>query len=398
MNIVHVEDCFLPTAGYQINFLAKWNSFHGHKVTIVTSDSLLPWSKNGFISNFDLPNSDLEYTKSYNVEIKRIRSFGRISGREFLSSSIFTLLRNLNPDIVLIHGFETLTGLRFLWKVNKLNYPIIFDSHMLEVASKNRFKKMFALYMQTRVTPRVRKFQIPIVAVSEATKKFLVKNYKLPPELISVIPLGTDTDLFHPYSESERKSIRKSLYLKEDSFVFIYTGKITKNKKVHLLVDAFEKVSRVSNNISLIIVGSGESVYANQIKERLNQNKNVIMLSTQSVDKLPELYAAADVAVWPGASSLSFYDAQACELPTLLEKIDINIERTKYGNGLTFLPDSAEDLATKMLLMKEMKPSKLRSIGKKGREMVCERFSYDKLADNFEILMKNQINLRTIKL
>lgn len=397
MKIVHVEDCFLPTAGYQINFLAKWNSFHGHEVTVVTTDSLLPWSKNGFVSNLDIFSLDLKYSKSYNVEIKRIKSFGRISGREFASSSLFRLLHNLNPDIVLVHGFETLTGLRFLWNFNKLNYPIIFDSHMIEAASKNKFRKLFKLYMQTRVVPRIKKFQIPIVAVSEATKKFLIENYKLSPELVSVIPLGTDTDLFHPYSEDNRKFIRKSLDLSESDFVFVYTGKITKDKKIHLLVDAFEKVSKATSNINLIIVGSGNSEYANQIKNRLKRNKKIIMLPTQPVDKLPKLYAAADVAVWPGASSLSFYDAQACGLPVLLEKIDINIERTKYGNGLTFIPDSPENLAKKMLKMKEMKLSKLRSMGKKGKNIVWEKFSYNKLARDFEILMEKQIKLKVMK-
>ena len=37
MRILHIEDYFFPTAGYQINLLSKYMSMKGHEVHILAS-------------------------------------------------------------------------------------------------------------------------------------------------------------------------------------------------------------------------------------------------------------------------------------------------------------------------------------------------------------------------
>lgn len=392
MRIVHVEDNFLPTSGYQLNFLAKWNVKHGHKVTIVVSDSLEPWTKVGFAGN-SLDKIDGEYESQYSVKIIRVHSKRRISGREVQERRLFQVVADEKPDVVMVHGFDTLTGLRFIWKLGKLSYPIISDSHMYPVASVNKFAKFFRTYVRKFITPKIKRFSLNIAAVSPATKRFMMDSYRIPSQLIPVIPFGTDTDLFKP--DSVRGALtRKELNIPEDTFVLIYTGKIMEEKKVLLLAEAFASIckQKASRNPVLILVGSGSGSYYEKVIRTLESvNEYVRYVPTQEVWNLPKYYQAADLAVWPGACSLSFFDAQACGLPVIAENIAGNDERLSYDNGWLFMPNSVSDLEDKIKEALELPSGELKQKGYRGMEIAVKNQSYDKISSEFEKLMIQEI-------
>ena len=78
MNIVFIKDIFLPTGGYQVNFLAKWHVLHGHKVTIIAGDDLSYWKASGFIDDEyinNLSEKDLEFERRFGVKVIRVHSF-----------------------------------------------------------------------------------------------------------------------------------------------------------------------------------------------------------------------------------------------------------------------------------------------------------------------------------
>ncbi len=392
LKIVHVEDNFLPTSGYQLNFLAKWNVRHGHDVTIIASDNLEPWTSVGFASD-SLEKIDREYELQHGVKIVRINSKRRISGREVLERRLFQIVADEKPDVVMVHGFDTLTGLRFIWKLGTLRYPIISDSHMYPVASVNKFAKVFKIYVRKLVTPKIERFSLKIAAVSPATKRFMMDSYRIPSHLIPVIPFGTDTDLFKP-DTSQRYLTRKELNIPEGAFVLIYTGKITEDKKVLLLAEAFAKMckQKASGNLVLILVGSGSGSYYEKVMRTLESPKEYVRyVPTQDVWNLPKFYQAADLAIWPGACSLSFFDAQACGLPVIAENIAGNDERLSYDNGWLFKSDSLSDLEDKINEALELSSEELKQKGYRGMEIAVKNQSYDKISRDFEELMIQEI-------
>ncbi len=392
MKIVHVEDNFLPTSGYQLNFLAKWNVKHGHEVAIVVSDSLVPWTGVGFTSN-SLEKMDREYELQHGVKIIRVHSRRRISGREVLERQLFQIVNDEKPHVVMVHGFDTLTGLRFIWKLGKLNYPIISDSHMYPVASVNKFAKFFRTYVRKFITPKIKRFSLKIAAVSPATKQFMMESYRVPSELVPVIPFGTDTDLFKP-DASQRSLTRTELGISEDAFVLIYTGKIAEDKEVLLLAEAFANIckQKTSGNPFLILVGSGIGSYYEKVIHTLESvNEYVRYVPTQEVWNLPKFYQAADLAIWPGACSLSFFDAQACGLPVIAENIAGNDERLSHNNGWLFKSDSVNDLEDKINEAIELSSEELKQKGYRGMEIAVENQSYDRISSEFEKLMIQEI-------
>ncbi len=389
MKIVHVEDGFFPSAGYQLNFLAKWNVRHGHEVVLVVGNSYAPWASVGFLGG-SFERMDREYESQYGVKIIRVHSKARISGREVLERRLFQIVDDEKPDIVLVHGSDTLTALRFIRKINLLSYPVIFDNHMLEIASRNRFRSLFRFLVKHLFTRKLVKNRVPIVALSNSTKEFVVKNYGMPRELVPVISLGTDTSIFFP-DYTEKMETRKEMGIPDESIAFIYTGKISPDKKVHLLAEAFQK--EFQRSACLLVIGSGKGEYAEKFFRKLALSENkVLTFETQRMMDLPRFYRAADFAVWPGASSLSFYDAQACGLPVILENVDINRERLSSDNGFLFEPDSASYLRRVLESATNMNDKDIRFMGEKGQRITYDNFSYDVIAQKFE-----QFMIQTIK-
>ena len=395
MRIIHVEDCFLPTSGYQINFLAKWNKLHNHDVTIVTGDSLKPWLSVGFIDVNKINDLDKKFKEDTGVDVIRVKSLFRYSGREYISSKIFNIIKKLKPDAVVVHGSDTLTGIRFAVRIKDLYCAVVFDNHMVEIASKNPLAPAFRFFMSKVITPIFIKYNIPIVAVSDSTRRFITDRYKIPEWLVSVIPLGTDTSLFFPSTE-RKNSIRHKLGIKDNDFVCIYTGKISEDKKVKLLAEAFaKKISFFGRNIVLLLVGSGSGSYYHEVFYLLSQSENkVIHVQTQPVDRLPDFYRAADLAIWPGAASLSVYDAAASGLILALEDIDINRERSKDLNAFLFEPDSIEGIRNTIKNVLSLSKDKSAEIIERTIKVVRAKYSYDMIASEFESLIESQIRRR----
>jgi glycosyltransferase involved in cell wall biosynthesis len=144
----------------------------------------------------------------------------------------------------------------------------------------------------------------------------------------------------------------------------------------------------------LIVVGSGSGEYYDSVEAVLNQSKNIVLrFPTQEVENLAEFYQAADLAIWPGACSLSFFDAQACALPVIAERISSNEERIQpdFGNGALFTPDDVDALRDAIGHFYRMDRSGLKAMGTKGLNIIREKYDYDKVTLAVEALMEETI-------
>lgn len=392
MRIVHVKDTFLPTAGYQINFLPKWNLQHKHEVYIVCSDAIKYWTQSGMMNlqTINLTEMDKNYYNETGVKVYRIHSFANISGRAFVSSRIFDLVESLKPDVVMVHLCDSLTAMRFFIKSKYLSYQIVSDCHMVEIASQNRFREIFRWFYKHFFTPIIIKYKIPIIAVEEESKSYCINHYKIPDNLLPVITLGTDTDLFKP-DNNVRIRFRKELGINEDAFVCVTTGRFTEDKKALVLAEAFTERFPVKRDVILLMVGTGKGEYYEKVITLLQNSKNrIITFPPQEVRDLVKFFQIADLAVWAGASTLSFYEAQACGLPVLMENLRVNADRMVYNNGFV-CESTALAFRDKIIQYLNMPYESLISMGENGRRLVLESKSYDTLAQKVEKLFNEVI-------
>jgi len=387
MKVVNIEDFFFPDAGYQVNLVSKYLAQFGHEVYIVTSTlDGIHTSVADFFGTDSIETRDVRYTEQTGAKIVRIPPVIKkvISGRIIQSKVLFRTVEDLQPDVVYVHGNDTLTGIRYLRK-NKRNYALVTDSHMLSIASRNRFNKAFYWFYRKAITPRIIKNQIPVIRTQN--DQYVERCLGIPLAQAPWISYGSDTQLFHPDGEV-KKTFREKNGISEADFVVVYTGKLDESKGGKLLAQAFRKKFRTDKNVTLIVVGSTLGDYGREVEKCFSESENrVIRFPTQKYYDLAQFYQAADLSVFAKQCSLSFYDAQACGLPVLSEDNNINVDRCSHGNGWNFKANDVQDFRTKVEAAVNLGRDEYRVIADNAYQFIIENYNYEDKAREYEKIL-----------
>ncbi|MCX6785507.1 MAG: glycosyltransferase family 4 protein [Candidatus Komeilibacteria bacterium] len=161
-----------------------------------------------------------------------------------------------------------------------------------------------------------------------------------------------------------------------DKLRILYLGQIEPHKGVKFLVDSFVKWNNA--NAELTIAGEGSELQ--KINESMNQKINesarsrIKILGKVAREKLPELFAAADLLVVPSMwwenSPTVIYEAYGYQVPVLVANTGGAPELVKNGTtGFIFTADNQEDLIDKLNAALKQK-DKLPELGKQGYEFI----------------------------
>lgn len=117
---------------------------------------------------------------------------------------------------------------------------------------------------------------------------------------IGVIPTGVDA---LPLRQKESQHWRRRWHADDETVVFMYVGRLSKEKNIELLLASYEKVANKSPNSRLIIVGSfsHEDVLKQHARSSHYPDK-IIFTGRIPRDRLGPLYAAADVFCFPSVT------------------------------------------------------------------------------------------------
>ncbi len=389
MNIVQVEDFFHPDAGYQVNILSKYMVKQGHAVYVIAAEmDKIPENLTAFFGRSEIEQKDKDFTKQTGVNICRVPLKSYISGRVVFTKEIFKLVDNLKPDILYVHGNDTLTGMRYLIKQEKLNYPIVMDSHMLEMASVNKFSKLFRFCYRMFFSPIIIKHEIPIIRTQD--DPYVEKCLGIPLEQCPFIPLGSDTLLFHP-DETIKRQFREEHNIGEDNFIVLYTGKLDEVKGGKLLATAFRKKFPTKKKVVLLVVGNASGAYREEVEREFADSENrIIRFPTKKYIDLARFYQAADLSVFPKQCSLSFYDAQACGLPVVSEDNNINIDRLKYNNGFNFIAGDVDSFRRKIVQCVNMDKKDFLQMSKNAKEFITTNYNYEDISKQYVSILLDE--------
>lgn len=386
MKIVHIEDFFHPDAGYQINILPKYLKKFGHEQVIIAAQmDKIPQSLTSFFGKDNMEQRDREFEKN-GIRIIRLPLFAFVSGRAVFTRQMYKTIKEEKPDLLYVHGNDTLTGIRLLGSLKRLGCSVVTDSHMLEMASKNRFNKYFRRWYRSFITPIIIKNRIPVIRTQD--DDYVWRCLGIPLEQAPWISYGTDTLLFHPDAEV-RRSFRREHGIGEGDRVFLYTGKLDEAKGGKLLAQAFGRRFDSDRQPVLVVVGSvAGDEYGNEVNALLEKSENrVIRFPTQKYADLPRFYQAADVSVFARQCSLSFYDAQGCGLPVLSEDNNINVDRNSHENGLCFASGDVEDFRRKIQSLLDMEPGDLQKMSDNASRFILNHYNYEAKAREYEKIL-----------
>jgi len=382
MKILHIEDFFHPDAGYQINILCKHMAKMGHEVVILTAQmDKVPIGLTNFFGRENTKERDAAYMSAYGVRIIRLPIKRFISGRAVFEKSLFKTIQAESPDVVYIHGNDTLIGISYLLRYKQMGFPLIMDSHMLAMASHNKFSNAFHWFYRHFLTPKIIKNHIWIIRTQN--DPFVQQKLGIPLEQAPWISVGSDTLLFQPDYEA-RKAFRQQHNIPEDAFVVVYAGKLSEDKGGMLLANAIKEKLPSAREIVFVVVGQTVGEYGREVEAIFSESENrILRFPTQKYTDLAKFYQMADLAVFPRQCSLSFYDVQACGLPVLFEDNNINTDRCKHNNGLTFISDDATSMRDKLLTFIEMGADEFYKMGQNGITLVKNSYDYADIAKQY---------------
>ena len=388
MKILHIDETFHPAYGYQANPLAKFQQKQGNEVYIATptKDFLYPVYKDFGDDGSGLEEQDKQYIDSTGVQIIRVPAKGYIMGRLNYGKEIFEVVDRVKPDVLFVHCVETLTAMRFLWK--RPNYPMMFDSHMLSMASHNKLAKAYEVVYRNVFTRIIKKNGFYVIRTQD--DDYVNSHLGIPEKLTPFISFGTDTILFSP-NEEVRKKFRQEHGVGQDDFVVVYTGKLIENKGGKLLAKSFQKKFDVP--VTLVCVGKPlDDDYGREVQKILNESENrIIMFPTQNYLDLAQFYQAADLSIFPKQCSMSFYDAQACGLPVVSEANNVNCDRCSHQNGDNFEAGSVDDFRAKITRFATMRKEEREQYRKNSRTFVEAGYDYADIAKQYTEYLKKSI-------
>ena len=254
------------------------------------------------------------------------------------------------------------------------------DSHMLEMASVNKFSKFFRLFYKVFVTPIVKRQNLTVIRTQN--DEYVERCLGIPLQQAPWISVGSDLLLFKP-DVNVKKTFKEDYGISQDERVILYAGKIDAAKSGLLLAEAFKDKFNGKKS-TLIIVSNLETPYGHEVKRILNTSQNnIIYFPAQRYEDLVKFYQVADLAVFPKQCSLSFFDLQACGVPVIFEDNNINCERSFEKNGEVFKQGSVESFREKIQFFLEMSNDLFTQYCQNAMKYVEENYNYLHIAEAY---------------
>lgn len=219
-----------------------------------------------------------------------------------------------------------------------------------------------------------------IIAVSQSTKKDIVKYYNIPEEKISVTLEAADST-FRPINDlSLLKSIRDKYALEGDFILCV--GVLFKRRNIPRLLEAFSLLKKNKNVMhKLVIAGPGRKYFdLNEVIDKFGLRNEVIYLGYVEQKDMPLLYNLCSFFIYPSlyeGFGLPVLEAMACGKAVITSNVS-SLPEIVDNVGLLVNPYNAEELYQAMARLIE-DASLREDFGKRGLER-SKVFSWDKLA------------------
>lgn len=232
--------------------IAKNLSKKGHEITVLQANPL------------NLPEEEVcEGFKIIRISSKFEKHLYGLSPE--MSKYLKNHFRELNPDIVHVHGYHTLLSAEVIYTIKKLDFkaPIIFSPHLDVV--KGTFAGKYLGFIYNSLAKHIFKKTSHIISFSEFEKSMIIKSLDMDNSKISIIPHGVDL-------------IDLTKKEKQEKIKLIYCGYLINRKGLDFILRSLNSLiyDLGIKNVFLTVIGEGpeEKRFLNLSKD-LNVNGHV---------------------------------------------------------------------------------------------------------------------------
>lgn len=221
-----------------------------------------------------------------------------------------------------------------------------------------------------------------IYAPSQSTLDELISK-GISPEKIQIYPRGIDTKRFDP---SKRNGFFKRWDVTENTTQLLYVGRVSKEKNLHLLVDAYRKLLEQTTGVMLTIVGDGP--YLEEMQE-VTADLPCLFTGRLEGEALADAYASSDIFVFPSTTDTFgnvVLEAQASGLPVIVTDQGGPVENIlPQTTGMVVKGGCVNSLATAMqaLISDDDKRHQMGQVARQYMESRSFEAAFDKTWDMF---------------
>lgn len=230
-----------------------------------------------------------------------------------------------------------------------------------------------------------------IVTVSEAMKSELIE-LGFPKEKIQVCYNGVDPKKYsrEQVSDEKVKEVRQRYGVGDNDLMALFVGRLVWIKGVDKLIRAIPQVLQTIPNFKLVVVGLGDmQEYLEKLVQTLKL-QDVVKFRFEFIPEEERIahYAACDVAAFPSLYEpfgIVALEAMSMGKPVVVGAAGISgMKESVVPNGqdqcgFHINPEDPEDIAWG-LVNAVQDPQRKEWLGKNGRKIVLERFSWNVIA------------------
>ncbi len=234
-----------------------------------------------------------------------------------------------------------------------------------------------------------------IIVPTEKTRKILLSYGVTKP--IEIIPTGIRLAKFH-HARNDKEAIaklRKDLSIADDEKVILYLGRISDEKSINELFEYLIPWLHKNEKVRFILVGEGPlRGELMRISEQNKLNQRIFFTGGVALDKVPSLYAIADVFTSASRSEtqgLTYIEALAAGVPILVRRDEALEGVVQEGENGYYFDDKESFLSglEKLLNQDDAAYAKMSEQALKS----SERYSVEGFAKSVENLYLKQIAL-----
>lgn len=208
-----------------------------------------------------------------------------------------------------------------------------------------------------------------IYAPSHSTRDELIEK-GIKAEKIRVYPRGIDVDKFTP---QKRNGILKKRYNLKGGTTLLYVGRVSKEKNLHLLSDAFKRIAQTRSDVHLVVVGDGP--YHQEMQQAM-EGLPCYFTGYLKGDELSQIYASSDLFVFPSTTDTFgnvVLEAQASNLPVIVTDQGGPCENVINEETGLIIPGDDSQALFKAIQTLIHNPQHLKTMGAAARQYVEKR-------------------------
>jgi glycosyltransferase involved in cell wall biosynthesis len=327
-------------------------------------------------------------------EIKDIPISRNISGLKDLRS-LFLLLTYFNQaKFDAIHTVTPKAGLLGVFAARLANVKIrihIFTGQVWHTKA-GLFKQLLMFFDRFIVWNSTH-----ILVDGESQRQFLIQN-RIVKDCNSIVfgkgsICGVETGRFVP-SDKIKKEVRAELGITSDEIVYMFLGRMNRDKGILELAEAFTRLLSVHTNVRLLFVGKDEENMTKLIKSSIIDINKVIFYGHTSASE--RLLQACDVFCLPShreGFGTSIIEASLLEKPVICSDT-YGLKETIVDNktGIRHKVNNVESISEAMEILFNDESLRLK-YGRDGRNYVLKYFKAEQITNEWIDFYKNILDV-----